>query len=332
MRIKIAVAVTLVVTAAFLALVAGRETGASAATSASKITLVAYSTPREAYAKIVPAFQATAAGRDVDVEQSYGASGEQTRAIIAGLRADVVHLSLEPDVTSLVQAKLVSPSWKNEPYGGTITRSIVVFAVRPGNPKKIKDWGDLIKPGVDVVTPNPFTSGGARWNVMAAYGAQRKKGRSHAQAVGYLRSLFRHVVSLDKSARESLQTFLAGRGDVMLAYENEARFARSKGQPLEYVIPRASIRIDNPVAVLRNARNPVKARAFVRFLRTRTAQRIYAQNGYRPVLRSALKGFSFPVRPQMFSIGWLGGWAKIEKRFFDPRRGIMVPIVAQAGG
>ena len=172
------------------------------------LRLVAYSTPREAYAKLIDDFKDTTAGRDTSFEQSYGASGEQARAVIAGLRADVVAFSLEPDMTSLVKAKLVAPTWKENRYRGMVTRSVVVFAVRKGNPKKIRTWADLIKPDVDVVTPNVQTSGGAKWNVMAAYGAQRKIGQVHAQAVKYLEKLYDHVVSQDKSAREALQTFM----------------------------------------------------------------------------------------------------------------------------
>jgi len=304
---------------------------AGAATRDAKVSLVAYSTPRAAYAKLIPEFQKTSAGKDVSFDQSYGGSGEQARAVLSGLKADVVALSLEPDVTTLVKAGLVAPTWKNEKYGGIVTRSVVVFAVRRGNPKRIKDWADLVKPGVQVVTPNVQTSGGAKWNVMAAYGAQLRKGKSHMQAVSYLRQLYQHVVSQDKSAREALQTFLAGRGDVMLAYENEAIFASQQGQEVPYVIPKATIRIENPIAVLKGSANRAKANAFLRFLRTPAAQRTFAQNGYRPVVASALKGFSFPVRPQLFSMKWLGGWAKVDKRFFDPNSGIVTRIQKETG-
>jgi sulfate transport system substrate-binding protein len=298
----------------------------------ANLTLVAYSTPREAYAKLIPAFQKTAAGRETEVDESYGSSGEQARAVIAGLKADVVALSLEPDMTSLVRAGLVARNWNQDAVGGMVTRSVVVFAVRKGNPKKIRGWNDLIKPGVDVVTPNVQTSGGAKWNVMAAYGAQRKAGKSHAQAVVYLEKLYDHIVSQDKSAREALQTFLAGRGDVLLAYENEAIFANSKGQDVPYVIPKATIKIENPVAVTTNSSNKAKARAFVRYLRTRPAQRIFAQNGYRPVVPSAARGFAFPVRPHLFSIKFLGGWAKVDRRFFHPSTGIVTQIQKRSGG
>src|SRR5207244_6113457 len=179
---------------------------ASGAAGDVKLSLVAYSTPREAYGKLIPAFQKTAAGKDVSFTQSYGASGEQSRAVAAGLDADVVAFSLEPDITSLVQKGLVAKSWNKDKYKGMVTRSVVVFVLRDGNPKHIRGWNDLIKPGVQVVTPNPFTSGGARWNVMAAYGAMRRKGKTDKRAVAYLDKLFHHVVSQDKSAREALQT------------------------------------------------------------------------------------------------------------------------------
>ena len=323
----------LVVTLAMLAgaYAAASASEATAAPQETRLTLVAYSTPRAAYAKLVPAFSETPAGRDVGFDQSYGSSGEQARAVIEGLKADVVTLSLEPDMTLLVKRGLVAANWNKDRYRGIVTRSVVVFVVRDGNPKKIRDWKDLVKPGVEIVTPNVQTSGGAKWNVLAAYGAQLRAKKNHQQAVSYLRELYDHVVSQDKSAREALQTFLAGRGDVLLAYENEAIFANKKGQRLDYVIPKATIRIENPIAVTTNSSNKAKATAFVRFLRTNRAQRIFAENGYRPVLASALRGFSFPVRPHLFSIQYLGGWAKADKRFFHPQTGIVTRIQAKAG-
>ena len=183
--------------------------------------------PRARRRKLIPAFAETQAGHDTSFDQSYGSSGEQARAVVAGLKADVVALSLEPDITTLVKARLVSRNWNQDAYGGMVTRSVVVFAVRKGNPKKIRTWADLIKPGVDIVTPNVQTSSGAKWNVMAAYGAQRKPARP-TPGGRVPAKFYDHIVSQDKSAREALQTFLAGRGDVLLAYENEAIFAKSK--------------------------------------------------------------------------------------------------------
>src|SRR5512133_476941 len=305
---------------------------ASARSSGGTISLVAYSTPRDAYAKLIPAFTDTSAGKGTSFQQSYGASGEQARAVIAGLKADVVAFSLEPDMTSLVKAHLVTPTWKKNKFGGMVTRSVVVFVVRKGNPKHIRSWNDLIKSDVDVVVPNVQTSGGAKWDVMAAYGAQRKLGKSHAQSVKYLEKLYDHVVSQDKSAREALQTFLAGRGDVLLSYENEAIFAQKHDEPIDYVMPKSTIQIANPIAVVKSSSNRTAARAFVNFLRTKPAQVIWAQNGYRPVLRSAAKGFSFPYPPGVFSIEWLGGWAKVDKQFFDSRTGIVTKIQRRKGG
>ncbi len=159
-------------------LVAGAVAGgATAATSGANLTLVAYSTPRSAYAQLIPAFQGTSGGKDVSFTQSYGASGDQSRAVLNGLDADVVMFSLYPDLQRLVKPGIVAASWNKDRYHGMVTDSVVVLSVRPGNPKHIKGWNDLIKPGVDVITPNPFISGGARWNVMAAYGAQLKAGQ-----------------------------------------------------------------------------------------------------------------------------------------------------------
>jgi sulfate transport system substrate-binding protein len=213
-----------------------------------------------------------------------------------------------------------------------VTRSVVVFIVRDGNPKKLKTWNDLLKPGVQVVTPNPFTSGGARWNVMAAYGGALRSGKTPKQAVDYLGKLWKHVVAQPTSAREGLQTFLAGRGDVFLAYENEAVFAQKKGQPVQFVIPKATILIENPIAVTSTSKHPTEAKAFVKFLRTPAAQKIFAQNGYRPVVASAARGFNFPTRPQLFTIKYVGGWSKVEKKFFDPTTGIMTRFQGSSGG
>jgi sulfate/thiosulfate transport system substrate-binding protein len=305
---------------------------AAGASKGTKLTLVAYSTPKDAYGQLISAFQQTRAGNGVSFSQSYGASGEQSRAVAAGLDADVVAFSVEPDITSLVQKKLVAKSWNKDKYRGMVTRSVVVFVVRDGNPKKLKTWNDLLKPGVQVITPNPFTSGGARWNVMAAYGGALRSGKAPAQAVDYLGKLWKHVVAQPTSAREGLQTFLAGRGDVFLAYENEAVFAQKKGQPVQFVIPKATILIENPIAVTTTSKHKTEARAFLKFLRTTPAQKIFAQNGYRPVVSAAARGFSFPTRPQLFTIKYVGGWAKVERKFFDPKTGIMARFEGSSGG
>jgi sulfate/thiosulfate transport system substrate-binding protein len=312
---------------------AAASSGSSSTASGKdvKLTLVAYSTPREAYGKIIEAFQKTPAGQGVSFDQSYGASGEQSRAVEQGLPADIVAFSLAPDISRLVGKGLISRNWKNDKYHGMVTDSVVVFALRDGNPKKIRRWSDLIRPGIEVLNPNPFTSGGARWNVMAAYGAQIRLGKTHKQAVTYLENLYRHIPVQDKSARESLQTFLGGKGDVLLAYENEAIFAQKKGQPVQFIIPKETILIENPVAVVKSSKHPTEARAFVRFLRTPTAQRIFAENGYRPVVKSVAKQFKFPSRPGLFKIDRFGGWPKVQKQFFDVNNGIMANIQRKIG-
>jgi sulfate/thiosulfate transport system substrate-binding protein len=305
---------------------------ATGAARDTKLSLVAYSTPRDAYGQLISAFQKSAAGKDVSFSQSYGASGEQSRAVAAGLNADIVAFSLAPDITSLVQKKLVPRNWNKDKFGGMVTRSVVVFVVRDGNPKKLKTWNDLLKPGVQIVTPNPFTSGGARWNVMAAYGGALRTGKTAKQAETYLAQMWKHVVAQPASAREGLQTFLAGRGDVFLAYENEALFAQQHNQPVQFVIPKATILIENPIAVTANSQHKAQARAFVNFLRTKPAQRIFAQNGYRPIIKGVTQGLNFPNRPQLFTIKYVGGWPKVEKKFFDPRTGVMAKIIGSSGG
>jgi sulfate transport system substrate-binding protein len=296
-----------------------------------KLSLVAYSTPQEAYAEIIPAFQKTAAGGGVKFDQSYGASGDQSRAVLAGLPADVVALSLEPDVTKLVDKGLVASDWKSGPDKGIVTDSVVVLAVRKGNPKGIRTWDDLLKKGIEVVTPNPFTSGGARWNVMAAYGAQIKQGRSPAQAIDYLKQLFKHVPVQDKSARESLQTFVGGKGDVLISYENEAITAQQKGEQLDYVIPDQTILIENPIAALKTSKSPAKAKAFVAYAQSAPAQKIFAAKGYRSIIKSQVDAAKYPKPKALFTIADVGGWSEVSKKFFDPDKGIVAGIERSLG-
>jgi sulfate/thiosulfate transport system substrate-binding protein len=301
---------------------------ASAARNSTNLSLVAYSTPTVAFSKLISAFQQTPAGKDVQFQQSYGASEVQAKAVLAGLSADVVDFSLQPDMDSLVKAGLVAKTWNKNASSGFVTKSVVVFVLRNGNPKHIKTWDDLIKPGVQVVTANPFTSGGARWNVMAAYGSQLREGKTPKQATAYLNTLFHHVVSQDTSGRNALNTFLSGRGDVLLTYENEAILAQQQGKPVYYLIPKATLQIENPVAVLSNSKNKPQANAFVKFLYSPAGQKIWADNGYRPVLQSVAKQYAkqFPPRPQLFKIGYVGGWPKVTKQFFDPDTGVMAKI------
>ena len=308
----------------------GSSSNDAAATGAKggNIRLVAYSTPREAYAKLIDLYT-SGQGAGVSFDQSYGASGEQSRAVEAGLRADVVAFSLEPDMTRLVEPGIVPVDWNAGEHKGMVTDSVVVFVVRKGNPKGIKTWDDLMKDGVEVVTPNPFTSGGARWNVMAGYGAQIKQGKSPEQAREYLRSLFKNVAVQDKSARESLTTFAAGKGDVLLAYENEAIFAKRQGQPFDYVVPDQTILIENPVAVTKDASSAAKG--FVDFLFTDEAQKVFGEQGYRPVSKSVLDTFDFPTPASLFTIADFGGWDTVQKQFFDRETGFMADVQRELG-
>jgi sulfate transport system substrate-binding protein len=302
--------------------------GSSSSGGGKKLALVAYSTPKGAYEKLIPDFQATSAGKGVTFSQSYGGSGEQSRAVANGQHADVVNFSLEPDVERLVKAGLVSPSWNQNATHGFATNSVVVIMVRKGNPKHITGWSELVKPGVQVVTPNPFTSGGARWNIMAAYGAQLKEGKSPAAAQAYLKSLFHNVVSQDSSARNSLQTFSAGRGDALLGYENEAITAKKKGTEVDYVIPKDTILIQSPVAVVGTSK---PAQQFVNYLVSPAGQAIWAASGYRPVTQGVPCASKFPTPAGLFTIDSVGGWKTVTKQFFDPESGIVTKIEQSLG-
>jgi sulfate transport system substrate-binding protein len=296
-----------------------------------QLSLVAYSTPQAAYDEIITAFRATPEGRNVTFQKSFGASGDQSRAVASGLAADVVAFSLEPDLTRLVKAGLVAKDWKTGPGNGMVTRSVVVIGTRAGNPKRLATWADLTRPGVEVVTPNPFTSGGARWNVLAAYGAESARGADKARGVAYLHRLFAHVPVQDDSARKSLQTFTSGKGDAILAYENEAIFARQKGQKLDYTIPDSTILIENPAAVTAKSRHPREARAFLDFLHGATAQQIFAENGYRPTAADVSGVPSFPTPPGLFTIDDLGGWTRVTAAFFDPQDSVMADVERKLG-
>jgi sulfate/thiosulfate-binding protein len=327
------ISLAFVLLAALVAAGCGGQSGASSGGGGKggKLALVAYSTPQEAYQKIIPAFQKTTGGSGVSFSQSYGASGEQERAVEAGLPADVVALSLEPDVTKLVKKGLVASNWNADKYHGMVTDSIVVLAVRKGNPKHIQGWDDLVKPGVDVISPNPFTSGGAKWNISAAYGAQLAQGKSPQQAQDYLGKLFKNVSVLDKSAREALSTFTSGKGDVLIAYENEALTAQEKGEDIDFVRPDQTILIENPAAVIDKSKSKAKAQKFVDFLRTPAAQKIYAANGYRSVVPSLVDKSKYPDPSGLFKIGKLGGWSKVNDSLFDESKGVVAKIFQSQG-
>ena len=322
---------------ALLALTAcgGSSSGstASGGSGGSKVTLnlVAYSTPEAAYTAEIKAFQATAAGKNVDIKASYGASGDQSRAVASGQAADIVAFSLAPDIDRLVKAKLVDASWDANTYKGMVTDSVVVITTRKGNPKHITTWADLVKPGIKVLTPNPFSSGSARWNILAAYEAQIKAGDTEAQATAYLTALFKNVPVQADSGRASLQTFTGGEGDAIITYENEAIFAQQNNQAVDYTVPPATILIENPIAVTSDTKHPTEAKAFLDFLYSAAGQKIYADNGYRPIVPNVPGARTFPKPAQLFTIADLGGWTAATTKFFDADKGLITTIEKNNG-
>ncbi len=308
--------------------------GGRPSSGSEKLALVAYSTPQVVYDGVIPAFEKTAAGRDVSFTQSYGPSGEQSRAVEGGLAADVVAFSLAPDVDRLVKSGQVAADWATTPTQGNVSRSVVALIVRKGNPKRIRTWDDLLKPGVQVLTPNPFTSGAAKWNILAAYGAKSGAGESPQAGLSYLRELIsEHVKVQDKSGREALQDFTTGNGDVLISYENEALTAQKKGQDVDYVIPDRTILIENPIAVLSTSKQAAAAKAFVRYALSEPAQEQFAEWGYRPVNKEVLAANAerFPTPSGLFTVKDLGGWSKLNDDLFDPDRGKVAAIEKDAG-
>jgi sulfate/thiosulfate-binding protein len=298
------------------------------------IDLVAYSTPQQAFEDgIIPAFQDTSGGEGVEVSTSFGASGDQRRAVEAGQQADLVDFSLEPDMLSLVEAGKVAEDWNAGQYKGIITDSVVTLSVRPGNPKNIQSWEDLVTGDVEIITPNPATSGGAKWNVMAAYGSQIEQGKSEQEALDFVAQIFENTSVLDDSARDSLQTFASGKGDVLIGYENEALQAQDEGIELEFIIPDQTILIENPAAVTTEAQDPEAAQALLDFILTDAGQQIFADYHYRPVVPSVLEQNrdAFPEVPGQFTIADFGGWAKADDEFFNDETGKVTQILREQG-
>jgi sulfate transport system substrate-binding protein len=327
------------ITLAALALVAlTAVAGAGARSTSTTVNLIAYSTPKPVMGKIIEAFQKTAAGHDVDFTQSYAASTNQAKAVVAGQPADLVFLSTGDDVNLLVDSGLVDQNWSHQGYNGIGADTVVVFAVRDGNPKHIKSWDDLVRPGIEVVTPNPFSSGSAKWNILAAYGAQRRLGKTDAQATAYVRKLFGHVVSQDTSGANATNTFLSGKGDVLITYESEAINARLNGRNLQYVIPRQTLLIELPIAVLKNSPNKDVVNKFIQYVKGVPSQELFVQYGFRPVNKTVAKEpaavKAFPTRPGIFRIDdkILGGWRAANKKWFEPNNGLMTKIEQGIGG
>ena len=312
----------------------GGDTAAASTGDGSKgtLSLVAYSTPQVVYDEIIPAFQATPEGEGLEFKTSFGASGDQARAVESGQEADVVTFSTEPDMTRLVDAGLVEPTWKDGEHEGLVTTSVVSFVVREGNPKNIDTWDDLLKPGVEVLTPNPFSSGAAKWNLLAGYGQASDNGANPEAGLDYIRELItEHVKVQDKSGREALQNFIGGNGDVLLSYEYEAITANKNGEKLEYVIPDDTIKINIDIATTKEA--PAEAKSFLDYVLSEDGQQKFAEWGYRPVNEDVLEANKdrFPDPPGLFTIEDLGGWDKVNDELFDIEGGSIAEIEEDAG-
>ncbi|MCU1367599.1 MAG: subI, partial [Ilumatobacteraceae bacterium] len=303
------------------------------------LNLVAFSTPKAADGAIEAAFAATAEGAGTTFTESFGASGDQSRAVVSGLSADVVHFSLEGDVTRLVKEGLVADDWNAGPTKGIVSTSVVVIAVRPGNPKHITGWDDLVKDGVQIVTPNPGSSGSARWNILAAYGHVLATGGTEDDAKAYLTKFFTNTVALPGSGRDATTAFLAGTGDVLISYENEAILSRQSGAALDYVVPDQTILIENPAAVLKDA-NP-RASSFLNFMLSDAGQTEFVKKGFRSVGNSItgvqVDGANdpadpFPTPAKLLSIANdFGGWSAAADKFFNEDTGIVTLIQQQTG-
>lgn len=306
--------------------------GASSSGGGSKtINLVAYSTPQKAYDALIPGFKATTAGKGTSFKESFGASGAQSRAVAAGQPADLVAFSLEPDISKLVKSGLVPSTWNTDTYKGMVTDSVVTLVVRKGNPKGIHGWADLVKPGVKVVTPNFLSSGSAKWNLMAAYGAQIKSGKSPDDALAYVKALLKNTVTQPESGSKATAAFVGGVGDVLISYENEALQAQKSGAAVDYVTPDQTILIENPIAVTTHAKNPELAKAFIDYLHTDAAQKVFADYGYRPVVQADVDASKFPTPSQLFTIKDFGGWSTVNTQFFDPTSGSITKIENSLG-
>ncbi|MBX6748982.1 MAG: sulfate ABC transporter substrate-binding protein [Micromonosporaceae bacterium] len=328
---------------AALALVVGLASSACTGSPSSGETvtlhIVGFAVPEAANKAIAAEWQKTEAGRNVRFETSYGASGDQSRAVVNGLKADYVHFSVTSDVTRLVDAGLVDESWDDGPTKGIVSSSIVVLAVRPGNPKNIQDWDDLIQPGIEIVTPNPASSGAARWNALAAWGQVIANGGTEEEATEYVTRLFANVVSLPSSGRDATTSFLSGTGDVLLAYENEVILATQNGEELDWVYPETTMLIENPGAVLKDA-HP-KATEWLEFVLSPAGQRQFALKGFRPVIEgvdtSGVEGVKDPNNPfpevkHLLTVDKdFESWSALSKKFFDDQNGIIVKIIAESG-
>ncbi len=302
-----------------------------------EVNVVGYSTPTDAYETVLePGYKGTENGAEVEFKNSFGASGDQSRAVEAGQKADFVHFALAPDVDRLVDAGVVADDWDDGEYGGTIQESVVAFTVRGGNPKDIQDWDDLLRDDVEVLVPNPFTSGGARWDIMAAYGQVIENGGSEEEAVQFVDDLLSNVVQQDASASDALETFTGGEGDVLISYESEALRAQDAGEDVDYVVPDSTIRIETKGAVLEDtpqSPNVNGGQSFMDYLLSPEGQQGFADEGFRPVDPDVLaeNEDKFPTPKGLFDIEELGGWDTVTDEFFGEDGGIVTEIEQELG-
>jgi sulfate/thiosulfate transport system substrate-binding protein len=314
--------------------VAGCGGGDSPATGSSggKLDVVGYSTPESVYQEALePAFEKTAAGRGVGFSNSFGASGDQSRAVVAGQPASIVHFSQAGDMERLVEeGELVGRDWEKQPYDGIAEDSVVVIVVRKGNPTGVHSFDDLLSKDVSIVTPNPFSSGSARWNLMAVYGSQINAGKTPQQALDAVKTVLEKTQVQPGSGRDALAAFTQGEGDVLLSYENEAIKAEEEGEDVEYVIPPSTILIETPIAVTKEAPEPA-AQDFLDYLWSDAGQEIWAENGYRPVNPKLVDPKQFPTPKDLFKIAQFGGWGKVNDEFFDDETGSVAEIEKELG-
>jgi sulfate transport system substrate-binding protein len=308
------------------------DSSSGSSSGGGTLDVVGYSTPETVYQEdLEPAFEKTAAGTGVSFSNSFGASGDQSRAVAAGQPASVVHFAQAGDMERLVEeGELVSKSWDKQPYGGIAQDSVVVITVRKGNPKGIHTLDDVLSKDVSVVTPNPFSSGAARWNIMAVYGSQINEGKSPDQALAAVKTLLEKTAAQPGSARDALAAFTQGEGDVLLGYENEAIKAVNEGEDVEYVVPPSTIQIETPIAVTEEAPEPA-AEDFLKFLWSDAGQKIWAENGYRPVNPKLVDPKRFPTPKELFKISQFGGWGKVNDEFFDEETGSVAKIEGELG-
>jgi sulfate transport system substrate-binding protein len=309
--------------------------GSSTQAATTTLTLVAYSVPEPGWSKIIPAFAATPDGKGVAVTPSYGASGDQSRAVQNGKPADIVSFSVEPDITRLVKANKVDKNWNADATRGIPFTSVVSLVVRKGNPKNIHDWDDLLRPGIEVVTPSPLSSGSAKWNLLAPYAAKSDGGKNPQAGLDFVNQLVtQHVKTRPGSGREATDLFVQGTGDVLISYENEAINTERQGKAVEHVNPPTTFKIENPVAVVTTSTHLDKATALKNYLYTTDAQKIWAQAGFRPVDPSVAQDFAtdFPTPQKLWTIADLGGWTTVDPALFDKDNGSITKIYKQATG